>query len=80
MTSTEGSVYIKISFQIPELTSLPSTLTAKKSMKMKFSANKIYYNFSQENPLTVRIGTLTMQCYIYNSLQFYLNSLKIDHM
>ena len=27
----------------------PSTLTAKTSMKMKFSANKIYYNFSQEN-------------------------------
>ena len=25
--------------------SLPSTLTAKKSMKMKFSADKIYYNF-----------------------------------
>ena len=36
--------------QIPGLTSLPSTLTAKKSMKMKFLANKIYYNFFQENP------------------------------
>ena len=30
---------------IPGLTSLPSTLTAKKSMKMKFSADKIYYKF-----------------------------------
>ena len=36
--------------QIPAMTSLPSTLTAKKSMKIKFSADKIYYNFSQENP------------------------------
>ena len=35
--------------KIPGLTSLPSTLTAKKSMKMKFSVDKIYYNFSQEN-------------------------------
>ena len=31
--------------QIPGLTSLPSTSTAKKSMKMKFSADKIYYLF-----------------------------------
>ena len=42
-------VYMKTFLQIPWLTSLPSTLTAKKSMKMKFSADKIYYNFSQEN-------------------------------
>ena len=42
VTSTQGSVYIKVSFQIPGLTSIPSTLTAKKFMKMKFSANKIY--------------------------------------
>ena len=35
--------------EIPAMTSLPSTLTAKKSMKMTFSSNKIYYNFSQEN-------------------------------
>ena len=41
MTSTQGSVYIEISFQIPGLTSLLSTLTAKKSMKMKFSADMI---------------------------------------
>ena len=33
------------SLQIPGLTSLPSTLIAKKSMKMKFSADKIYYKF-----------------------------------
>ena len=37
------------SLQIPGLTSLPSTLIAKKSIKMKFLADKIYYNFSQEN-------------------------------
>ena len=38
------------SLQIPGLTSLPSALIAKTSMKMKFSADKIYYNFFQENP------------------------------
>ena len=43
------------SLQIPGLTSLPSTLTAKKSMKMKFSANKIYYNLFQENPKITNI-------------------------
>ena len=31
--------------EIPAMTSLPSTLTAKKSMKMTFSSDKIYYNF-----------------------------------
>ena len=36
--------------QIPWLTSFPSTLTVKKFLKMKFSADKIHYNFSQENP------------------------------
>ena len=36
---------------VPTLKSLPVTnLTAKKSMKMTFSADKIYYNFSQHNP------------------------------
>ena len=30
---------------IPTMTSLPSTSTAKKSAKIKFSADKIYYNF-----------------------------------
>ena len=35
---------------VPTMTSLPSTLTAKKSTKIKFSADKIYYNFSQEYP------------------------------
>ena len=35
--------------QIPWFTSFASALTAKKSMKMKFSADKIHYNFSQEN-------------------------------
>ena len=49
VTSTKVSVYMKTSLQIPWLTSLPSALTTKKSMKMKFSADKIYYNFSQEN-------------------------------
>ena len=33
--------------QIPWLTSFPSTLTAKKSMKMKYSADNIHYNFSE---------------------------------
>ena len=42
------------SLQIPGLTSLSSTLTAKKSMKMEFSADKIYYNFFQENPKITR--------------------------
>ena len=41
--------------QIPGLTSLLSTLTAKKFMKMKFSADKIYYNFSQESPKSTNI-------------------------
>ena len=36
--------------QIPGLTSLPSTSTAKKSAKITFSADKIYYNLSQEYP------------------------------
>ena len=45
MTSTKVSVYMKTSLQIPWLTSLPSTLIAKKSMNLKFSADKIYYNF-----------------------------------
>ena len=40
---------------IPAMTSLPSTLTAKKSMKMTFSSDKIYYNFSQENPKITNI-------------------------
>ena len=30
------------------MTSLPSTLTAKKSAKIKFSTDKIDYNFPQE--------------------------------
>ena len=38
--------YMKISLQIPTMTSLPSTLTAKKLMKMAFSSDKTYYNFS----------------------------------
>ena len=45
VTSTQESVYMKISLQIPGLTLFPSTLTAKKSMKMTFSSDKIYYNF-----------------------------------
>ena len=49
VTLTQESVY-EVSSQIPGLTSL---LTAKKSMKMKFSADKISYNFFQENPQTL---------------------------
>ena len=41
---------MKTSLQISAMTSLPSTLKAKKSMKMTFSLDKIYYNFSQQNP------------------------------
>ena len=47
VTSTQESVYMKTSLQIPGLTSFPSTLTAKKFMKMTFSSDKIYYNFSR---------------------------------
>ena len=50
VTSNWESLYMKTSSQIPDLTSLPSTLTAKKSMKTTFSSDKIYYNFSQKNP------------------------------
>ena len=32
-----------------------SNLAAKKSMKMTFSSDKIYYNFSQENPKITNI-------------------------
>ena len=42
------SLYMKTSLQISAMTSLPSTLTAKKSMKMIFSSDKTYYNFSKE--------------------------------
>ena len=49
VTSTKVSVKRFSYRQIPWLTSLLSTLTAKKFMKMKFSADKIYYNFSQKN-------------------------------
>ena len=40
------------------MTSLLSTLTVKKSMKMTFSSDKIlyiYYKFSQENPKITKI-------------------------
>ena len=30
--------------EIPAMTSLPSTLTVRKSMKMTFSSDKIYFN------------------------------------
>ena len=55
MTSTQESVKRFSYTQIPGLTSHPSTLTAKKSVKMKISADKIYYNFSQENPKITNI-------------------------
>ena len=41
--------------EIPTMTSLPSTLTAKTSMKMTFSSDKIHYDFSQENPKITNI-------------------------
>ena len=50
MTSAQVSVKRFSYRQISWLTSIPSTLTVKKSMKMKFSADKMHYNFSQENP------------------------------
>ena len=50
MTSNQESVYMKTSAHIPGLTSLPLTLTAKKSPKIKFLADKIYFNFSHEHP------------------------------
>ena len=53
--STQESVKRFSYRQIPGLTSLPSTLTAKTSMKMKISSDKIYYNFSQENPRITNI-------------------------
>ena len=43
-------LYMKTSAHIPGLTSLPLTLTAKKSPKIKFLADKIYFNFSHEHP------------------------------
>ena len=49
-SSTKVSVYMKISSQIRRLTSFPSASTVKKSIKMKFPADKINYNLSQENP------------------------------
>ena len=55
MTSTQESGKRFLYRQIPWLTSLQSTLTAKKSMKMKSSADKIYYNFSQENSKSTNI-------------------------
>ena len=56
MMSTDVSVKRFSYRQIPWLTtSFPSTLTVKKSMKMRFSADKIHYNFSQENPKIVNV-------------------------
>ena len=37
------------------MTSLSSTLTANKSMKTKFSTDKIYYNFPQKYPKIANI-------------------------
>ena len=42
----QESIYMKTSAQIPGLTSLPLILTAKKSSKIKFSADKILQFFS----------------------------------
>ena len=43
MTSNQESVYMKTLAQIPGLTS-------QKSLKIKFSTDKICYNFSHEHP------------------------------
>ena len=50
VTSTQESVQRFSYRQIPGLTSYPSTLAVKKSMKMNFSADKICCNFSHEYP------------------------------
>ena len=50
VTSTQESVQGFSYRQIPGLTSYPSTLTAKKYMKMNFSADKICCNFNYEYP------------------------------
>ena len=50
VTSNRESVKRFSCREIPDVTSLPSTLTAKKYMKTTFSSDKIYYNFSQKNP------------------------------
>ena len=41
--------------EIPAVMSLPSTLTAKNYLKIKLSADKVYHNFSQENPKVTSI-------------------------
>ena len=48
VTSTQESVQGFSYRQIPGLTSYPSTLIAKKYVKMNFSADKICCNFSHE--------------------------------
>ena len=55
--SQRESLYMKTSLQIPAMTLLRinSTLTAKKSPQMTFPSDKIYYNFSQENPKITNI-------------------------
>ena len=50
VTSTQESVQGFSYRQIPGLTSYPSTLIAKKYVKMNFSADKICCNFSHEYP------------------------------
>ena len=50
VTSTQESVQRFSYRHIPGLTSYPSTLTAKKYMKMNFSTDKICCNFSHEYP------------------------------
>ena len=51
--------------QIPGMMSLPSNLTAEKTVEMKFSADKIYYNFSQENPTLLYLSSTYIYIYIY---------------
>ena len=57
--------------QIPGLTSLLSTLTAKKFMKMKISADKIYYNFFQENPKSTNVQNPHKPCRHFKKLITY---------
>ena len=56
--------------QTPAITSLLSTSTAKKSMKMKFSADKIYYNFCQQNPKITNIENPPQTRYMHFKTKF----------
>ena len=85
MTSTKVSVYMKTSSQIPELTLFPSALTAKKSMKMKFSADKINFNFSSRDYECLRKifgvrGTLISPLYTPKEIHLYLVTMCAEEL